>query len=121
MKRRAICAARASSPRQRLQGEFEPHGVNDFEQRVRAGCALAREAFVQTFTRQARIARQLGHATGAGNVAQCACQLRGVVVLQHLAQIFGNFLFIAQVVGHIKWLGLAGRQISLQRPQGRWF
>ena len=78
MKRRAICAARASSPRQRLQGEFEPHGVNDFEQRVRAGCALAREAFVQTFTRQARIARQLGHATGAGNVAQCACQLRGV-------------------------------------------
>ena len=54
--RAAICAACASSPRQRLQGEFEPHGVNDFEQCVRAG-ARSPERLLYKLSRDRPVSR----------------------------------------------------------------
>ena len=102
----------------RARGELSP----ELDERFAWEVLLGRDRTVNAFALPGGyLGLHLGLIGVVGNVAQCACQLRGVVVLQHLAQIFGNFFFTAQVVGHIKWLGLAGRQISLQRPQGRWF
>src|SRR5256885_870473 len=75
----------------------------------------ARQAFVEAFPRKSGVASELSHAARACDVAQRRSQFGRIVVFQRLAQVLHDFLFGAEVVGHVEWphLDVAHSLISL--------
>src|SRR2546429_75620 len=99
----------------RSDGEPEAHGLNHLEQRLGTGRPFARQAFVEAFPRKSGVASELSHAARACDVAQRRSQFGRIVVFQRLAQVLHDFLFGAEVVGHVEWphLDVAHSLISL--------
>ena len=75
----------------------------NFKDGVEVRAPLTGECLVQTFARQTRIFRNLGHALGAGNIAQRFGDKRGIAIglFQARLQIRSHFLRSAKVLGNI--------------------